>query len=314
VLDRCDVITIGETMALLRTDEAQVDRGTRYTLGFGGAESNVAIGLARLGVSVGWYSALGDDDFGGMIQRGLSEEGVSVAARVDPLRPTGMMVKSLSPGASRSVSYYRSSSAARDLGPADLDRIIWDGVSILHLSGILPALSESCRELWISVAQQAKSRGVAVSLDVNFRSALWSASEASETVSKIVSDVDFLFGDHDELSLLAGEGLGDYDLAASLRDLGAKEVVVKRGDRGAACMGEQGWSERAAHSVNVLDSVGAGDAFVAGYLSAALEGLNVDERLARAVLSGALACTHPGDWEGAPFRRDLETSMMGVAP
>lgn len=311
MLDRCDVITVGETMALLRTDDARISDGSHYTLGFGGAESNVAIGLARQGVAVAWYSALGADGFGEMIEREISAEGVRVEIRIDPQRPTGMMVKSRSTDTTRPVSYYRSGSAASALATTDIQRIDFDGVRLIHISGILPALSASAAELAVELFREAKKRSIRTSLDVNYRAPLWSLDQARTVLEPLLEDVDILFGDTSELALLGIDSSTSDSLGAALTNHSLLDIVVKRGSQGAACMSVDGWSEVEAYPVNVVDTVGAGDAFVAGYLRSFLAGDDLAQRLAQAAVSGALACCHPGDWEGTPRTEQLQLALSG---
>jgi len=311
VSDRCDVITVGETMAMMRTDDAQVHDGSHYTLGFGGAESNVAIGLARQGVDVAWYSALGADSFGDMIARGISLEGVRVEARIDPVHPTGMMVKSRSVDAERPVTYYRSGSAASQLTPADMERIDFDGVRMIHISGILPALSDKTAHLAAVLLQEGKKRSLLTSLDINYRPSLWSPDEARQVLEPLLTEVDIVFGDTDELSLVGIDASSEDSLAAALNRHNLRDIVVKRGSLGAVCMSVDGWEEVDAYPVTVVDTVGAGDAFVAGYLSSFLADEELGARLSKAAVCGALACGHLGDWEGSPRLVELEQAMTG---
>lgn len=302
------VLTIGEGIGTLRTQGiGTLALERELTVGTGGAEGNVAIGLARLGIPVTWLGRVGDDGLGSRVVRELRAEGVDVVAPVDPVGPTGLMLKE-TPAAGRSVvTYYRSGSAGSRLSPADLDSVDVRAYSLLHVTGITPALSASARACIDVALDRAREAGTAVSFDVNHRSRLWSADAAVDTYRSIARRSDILFAGADEAALLTGRPEGDAPaLAAALAALGPAEVVIKLGARGALAMIDGRVTSRAAIPVAVVDTVGAGDAFVAGYLAERMRGASVEARLELAVRTGAAACTHPGDWEGFPTRRDLD--------
>ena len=302
------VLTIGEGIGTLRTQGiGTLALERELTVGTGGAEGNVAIGLARLGVPVTWLGRVGDDGLGARVVRELRAEGVSVIAPVDPDGPTGLMIKE-TPSAGRSVvTYHRTGSAGSRLSPDDLEGVDLRSFSLLHVTGITPALSASARACIDVAIDRASAAGVAVSFDVNHRSRLWSADAALETYRSIARRSDILFAGADEAALLTGLREDDTPaLATALTALGPAEVVIKLGDRGAIALLGGRMTSRAAIPVAVVDTVGAGDAFVAGYLAERLSGASVEARLELGVRTGAAACTHPGDWEGFPTRRDLD--------
>ena len=309
------VVAVGETMALMRTASiGSLAHLPSVDISLGGAESNLAIGLRRLGVPSAWVSRVGDDPLGTRVAREIRAEGVEVYCTVDPERPTGLMIKSRPSAATTRVDYYRAGSAASALTPGDLPAGLIEQAEILHLSGITPLLSESAHATNVSAVQRAVAAGVQVSLDVNFRSRLGSRKLLGQRLGEILEHVDVVFGGPEELSILAPD-IDDSDHRALLRALEAdgRQVVVKLGADGGAALADGEIHEAPGHRVDVVDTVGAGDAFVAGYLSAQLDGLDVPARLARANACGALACTSPGDWEGAPRLRDLDTLLSGGA-
>ncbi|MCD2443417.1 sugar kinase [Agromyces sp. SYSU K20354] len=302
------VLTIGEGLGVLRTrgiGTLALER--ELTVGTGGAEGNVAIGLARLGVPVTWLGRVGDDGLGERVARELRAEGVSVIAPVDPGAPTGLLLKE-TPSAGRSVvTYHRSGSAGSRLSPDDLTPVDFHAFSLLHVTGITPALSASARACVDLAIDRAREAGTAVSFDVNHRSRLWSAGAAVDVYREIARRSDIVFAGADEAALLTGLP-DDYApaLARSIAALGPAEVVVKLGEGGALALLDGRMSSRAAIPTAVVDTVGAGDAFVAGYLAERLRGVPVEARLELGVRTGAAACAHPGDWEGFPTRRDLD--------
>jgi 2-dehydro-3-deoxygluconokinase len=308
-----DVVTVGETMALLSALDESVGSGASYSLSFGGAESNVAIGLARLGHSVAWVSALGNDQFGDMIEREISAEGVHVVASRDDHRPTGLMVKTLSAGEDRLVRYYRSDSAASALRDHDLPPELITTAQVVHLTGITPALSTSTREMSLRVATLARDAGITVSLDINYRPALWSEALASAVLRELLSHCDIVFGSPEELRLLVDHHGTNEQLARRVSEFGPRCIVVKDGERGASMLIDQEWIYQPAFTVDVVDTVGAGDGFVAGFLSELLRGSSPHAQLQTAVITGALCCTHPGDWQGFPSRDRLKQFREAAA-
>jgi len=305
-----DVVTIGETMALVRTNSSEKPRNNMpCTLAIGGTESNVAIGLSRLGHKVRWVSALGVDPFGNLVAETVAGEGVEVVARRDKDRQTGLMVKTPSAGTERFVSYYRAGSAASNLSPDDVPDSLISDIKIVHLTGVMPALSESTTRLALDVLDRSKILKKTVSFDVNFRPALWSEARASLIVREMAAKADVVFGDRQELQLLVDEPqASDQDILQQVANLGPSQVMMKLADEGAAALIDGEYFEQTAIKVDVIDTVGAGDAFVAGYLSALLDQETEKKRLFRAAFCGAMACTNSGDWEGAASRADLKSA------
>jgi sugar/nucleoside kinase (ribokinase family) len=174
------VLTAGETMALLDPEvDGPPSTGARYTLRVAGAESNVAVGLARLGVSARWVSKLGDDELGAAVRAALEAEGVDLRwTASEPSAPTGLFLKVRSGGRS-TVRYYRSGSAASRLGTADVPDDALEDVQLVHLTGITLALSADCRELVVELARRARERGALVQFDPNFRPSLWPGPRAA---------------------------------------------------------------------------------------------------------------------------------------
>ncbi|KRE30608.1 sugar kinase [Agromyces sp. Soil535] len=305
------VLTIGEGIGVLRTHGiGTLALERELAVGTGGAEGNVAIGLARLGVPVTWLGRVGDDGLGTRVTRELRAEGVGVIAPVDPGAPTGLMLKEApSPGRSV-VTYHRSGSAGSRLSPDDLDVVDFHAFALVHVTGITPALSASARACIDVAIERAREAGTAVSFDVNHRSRLWSADAALDTYREIARRSDIVFAGADEAALLTGLPEDDVPaLAAATASLGPAEVVIKLGERGAVALLDHRMTSRAAIQVAVVDTVGAGDAFVAGYLAERLRGASVEARLELGIRTGAAACAHPGDWEGFPTRRDLDRTV-----
>ncbi|WP_348788852.1 sugar kinase [Leifsonia sp. NPDC080035] len=313
---RARVLVVGETMGLFSTG-ARLRAGGPVRFSVGGAETNTAIGLCRQGIPVRWLTRLGDDSAGESVLAAIRSEDVEVVAAIDRDRPTGLMVKEARPGGLTRVSYYRSGSAASALSAADVRPALLDGVELLHLTGITPALSESAASAVIEAARLARGRDIRVSLDINYRSSLWSREEAGERLARMATLADVVFGDRRELELLLGAAAptaSDESLLDAVAGIGPGEVVLKRGERGATARAHGRVHDQAAFPVAAVDTVGAGDAFVAGYLAGLLDAQPLGERLRRACACGALACLSEGDWEGSPTAAELAAFLDGGDP
>lgn len=304
------IVTIGETMALFRsTSLGGIDLVSDFRLGIGGAESNVAIGLARLGAPVTWLGRVGEDSLGRRITRELMAEGVDARAIVDGAATTGLMIKERRTSDATRVLYYRAGSAGSRLAPADIAGVAIAEAALLHVTGITPALSASASAAVDAAVDAAVAAGVPVSFDVNHRDALWTGRDASAAYRRLAARATIVFAGEDEARLLVSDadGTGGWPLALAraIAELGPREVVIKRGERGAIALVDSVPFERDAIRIRAVDTVGAGDAFVAGYLAERLAGLPVPQRLDTAVRTGAFACLNHGDWEGYPRRDEL---------
>ncbi len=281
-----------------------VSRGPlRYVSGFekhvGGAELNVAVGLSRLGHRVGWTGRLGEDEFGKEILALARGEGVDVSrATIDPEGPTGVYFKEWRLLGQLRVYYYRAGSAASRMRFDELDLEYLFSGEILHLTGITAALSESCLDLIERLLSAANERGVTVSFDVNVRWMLFEGQDPRKILAPLAARADLLFLSDDEAELLFG-GSDPGSLREAQRDIRAGTVVVHQAE-GAFAVEKDGVSEKAAYPVDLVDTVGAGDAFVAGFLSGKLRGWSTEECLDMANACGACAVTAPGDLKGLP--------------
>jgi 2-dehydro-3-deoxygluconokinase len=298
-----DVLTFGESMVSFR-GEGLLTQGSRQTVRLAGAESNVAIGLARLGHTVAWAGRVGDDSFGRLVLRQLRAEGVDTRyAVVDTERPTGLMFVEERTADLVSVEYRRAGSAGSAVGKDEVAAALAASPRVLHVTGITPALSPSAADAVESAVGSASAAGVFVSLDVNFRSRLWTREQAREVLTPLAAHAAVVIASDDELVLVAS---GDEDAAvAELLSRGVQQVAVKRGPLGATLHSREGRVDAPALAVTAIDPIGAGDAFTAGYLSGVLDGLDPAQCLVRGAAIGAFAVSTRGDWEGAPTREEL---------
>lgn len=304
---RLDVLTFGETMLSFQ-HIGPLAAGAHPRVTVAGAESNVAVGLARLGHRVGWAGRLGADEPGRLVLRVLRGEGVDVSqVSTDPGAPTGAMLREVRVADIARVHYWRSGSAASRQRPEHLADALRAGARILHLTGITPSLGPGPRATVRAAVRHARERDWTVVLDVNHRARLWSADDAAATLRPLLPQVDVLIASDDELRVVAESPDGDEraQVAALLRT-GIREVVVKRAGAGADLYLGGTAHHAPARGVPVKDVVGAGDAFCAGYLSGLLDGLGAEHRLHRGVTCGAFAVAAAGDWEGLPHRDELD--------
>jgi 2-dehydro-3-deoxygluconokinase len=317
-----ELLTFGESMVSLRS-AGPLSAGGSLAMHVAGAESNVAVGVARLGHRVGWAGVVGADPHGEFILRQLRSEGIRVHHRADASRGTGVMFLEQRTADVTRAFYYRAGSAGSTLSREDVDAAFRNGARVLHLTGITAALSREARRAVEYAAERAAGEGLDVSLDVNYRSKLWSRNEACAVLTPLARHASILIASDDELGLAcaadAGTGIepcaaddAETAMAAELLDRGVREVVVKRGAAGAGVHTAAGRWETPAVPVTSIDTVGAGDAFTAGYLSALLDGEDVPGRLQRGALAGAFAVSTAGDWEGLPHRAEL--ALLGATP
>jgi len=297
-----DVVTLGEAMALFLTQEATPLRSAdRFVRGVAGAESNVAVGVARLGLRSSWCGRVGDDALGhGLLDR-LRGEGVDLSgASVDSAASTGVLVRDRHAERTVSVAYARTGSAATRMTVADIDPDWLQAAEVVHLTGITPALGPGPAEAVAFAATEATRRGTRVALDLNLRRRLWSDDEAAAALVPLLPFVDTLFGGLDELAAISGRSSVAEGCQWAL-DQGCRVVVVKKGPEGATARTADGSVDATAPLSAVVDTVGAGDAFVAGYLAATVAGAGLQEALEQGCRVGAAAVQVAGDLDGLPY-------------
>jgi len=305
-----DVITYGEAMAMfVATEPGPLAQVAHFTKRAAGAELNVATGLARLGFKVGWMSRVGADSFGQFVRDVLAHEGIDArCVSTDTRFPTGFQLKSKNDdGSDPAVEYFRKGSAASHLSLADYVPGYVLPARHLHLTGVAPAISESSRELAFHLAREMRQAGKTISFDPNLRPTLWPSREAMATaLNELATYADWVLPGIGEGEILTGYTKAE-DIARFYLDRGAKGVVVKLGAQGAyfRTATDSGVVE-AQRVENVVDTVGAGDGFAVGVVSALLEGRTLPQAVARGNRIGALAIQVIGDSEGLPTRAELD--------
>lgn len=297
------LLTTGEAMLVLRgTTPGILMPGSQFVTSIAGAEATVAIGVARFGHTASFAGRVGDDDAGDLVRRVLAGEGVNVDhLRTDPSRPTGEMRRYARVWSTSTVTYHRQGSAASLLTPDDVLPAMTSDTRILHITGITQALGDSAAAAVETIIATARERGILVAYDVNHRARLTSAQEAGRRLARILPKIDILFCGEDELHVLQAATDSDHPIQAA----GVTEIIIKQSAAGATCHADDGDHHAPAVPVPLVDTVGAGDAFAAGYLSAVLDDLPVPGRLTRATHFAAFTISTPGDWEGLPQPHDL---------
>ena len=300
-----DVITIGEAMAMfVASQTGDLAAAEQFVKRVAGAELNVATGLARLGLKVGWVSRVGNDSFGRYVRQQLAKEQIdSRGVTTDERFATGFQLKSKAEnGTDPIVEYFRKGSAASHLSVADFNEQYFSSARHLHLSGVAAALSDTSLELLNHAARVMKQKGKTISFDPNLRPVLWkSEAEMVKQLNQLAFQADWVLPGLSEGAILTGhktpEAIADFYL-----DHGVKTVVLKTGADGAwfkTASGEKG-AVSAVKVDNVVDTVGAGDGFAVGVISALLEGKTLEHAVSRGNKIGSLAIQVIGDSEGLP--------------
>ena len=299
-----DLVTFGESMVVFNP---QSNRPLRYVNTFektvGGAESNVATALAKLNHTVGWFSKLSNDEFGRYLISTIRGEGVDTSRVIlDENNSTGIIFKEYYQRSNPNVYYYRKNSAASTISPDDIDEEYIKSAKILHLTGITPALSESAREAVYKAIEIAKANDVLISFDPNVRLKLWTVDEAKKVLIDIANKADIIMPGLDEAELLLGitdkDEVCDYFLNKN-----AKIVAVKLGADGCYIKTKDQSYLAPGYDVSdmIVDTVGAGDGFAAGFLCGYLDNLSLKEIGEYANGMGAMATLSSGDMTGYPY-------------
>ena len=284
-----------------------------FTRMLAGAEVNVAIGLKRLGHSVAYVTKLGTDPFGTYIENKLKSEGLDVQISKDEDHFTGYQLKGKVMEGDPEVFYYRRNSAASCLSVKDIEKVDLEGARVLHITGIPPALSKSCREATYRLIERAREKNMLVSFDPNLRPTLWESQEVMiETINDIASRADIVLPGTAEGKILMGSDKPE-EIAEFYRKNGAKAVIIKAGSAGAYADWEDGKTFCPGYKVKeVVDTVGAGDGFAVGILSAWLEGLQMPEMVDRGNAIGSIQVSVASDNEGLPTKEELDAYMKGA--
>lgn len=309
-----DVVTFGETMVLF---VPQTNGPLRFVSNFnktiGGAESNVAIALSRLGHKVGWMSRLGDDEFGLYIRNTIRGEGVDTSHVIfDSDHDTAVFFKERPNSGDPKVYYYRKNSAASALCSSDIKNEFIKNATYLHITGITAAISETARDAIHSAITIAREHGVKVVFDPNIRLKLWNKEKARDKLMKIARRSDIVLPGIDEGEILTGEHT-PVNIAKKLLNETCQTVIIKLGEKGAYFASNTFSEYVPGYEVEkIVDTVGAGDGFAAGFISGQLRGMNVLDSVRLGNKIGASALTTQGDTDGYPSWEEINSNNIKV--
>ncbi len=301
------ILTMGESMATFAPKEhGRLRYVTDFRLRLAGAESNFAIGLQKMGHEVYFVGRVGEDEFGQFIRRAIAAEEV----RTDYLKavadyPTGLMIKQTSAGNETTVTYYRQGSAASTMTPADITSSMMEGVGLFHVTGITPVLSESCEKTVLAAMDLADKAGAKISFDPNIRMKLWRDTDYRPLMKTLMARADFVLIGKDEGKVIFGTD--EVEELKSLLFASSKttHIAIKDGGNGATVLTREEEIHIPPYPCNCIDTVGAGDAFNAGFLAGILEGQPLSEAGLWGAVAGAKATESSGDIEGYLSKAEL---------
>lgn len=309
---RTGVLLAGEPMGLLIADsDGDLAEVERFTMAIAGSEYNVAVGLARLGIPATYLTKLGSDSAGRRIAAGLTREGIHTEGLVwSDQHSTGLMFKGRNSSGDPAIDYFRRGSAASTFAPADIPDLVWDTYDTFHLTGILPALSPQTWDLCQRLISLSREHGLRVTFDPNLRPQLWpDRATMAERINSLALKADIVMPGIEEGRILTGqdapEAIADWYISR-----GVPAVVVKIGSDGAYLATDT--QRRVVPGFRLdrfVDTVGAGDGFAAGLLSAIEDGRDLPEAVVRGNAIGAIQVQSRGDNEGLPTRDELEAFM-----
>jgi 2-dehydro-3-deoxygluconokinase len=302
-----DVITIGDGMI---TFNPSTTGPLRFVHSFerkiGGAELNFAIGCARLGLKTGWISCLGNDEFGRYFLNYMRGEGIDTSeVRLVDGYPTSLNFKEIMGDGSGRTFYYRKDSPTLTMLPEELNEDYFKKAKLLHITGVFSAIAPKNVDIIHKALEIAKKYGLLISFDPNIRLKLWSEEQARQTLISFLPYVDIVLTGEEEAQILFGVTTPE-EMIDSFKAFGAKYIVIKRGEKGSigAYQGEKIVAEPY-QPRKVVDTVGAGDGFDAGFIYGILNHWDLKKSLSFANAVGAMVVSVKGDNEGLPYYDDV---------
>ena len=307
-----EVILFGEPMALFTAEVVgNLDEVDKFSRSLAGAEVNVCTGLTRLEHTVSYVTKLGNDPMGQYVKKFLDREGIGTEfIGFDNTYKTAIMLKSKVTEGDPTTAYYRKGSAFSHMNVEDINKIDLNGVKLVHVTGISPALSTTCREATYRLIERARENNIYVTFDPNLRPALWESQEIMvEIINDLASKSDMVLpGTSEGLILMGSED--PEKIADFYQKLGVKDVIVKLGGDGAYVReGMSSFIQPGFKVETVVDTVGAGDGFAVGIISGKLEGLSIKDSVIRGNAIGSIQVTFVSDNEGLPTRKELKNYL-----
>jgi len=311
-----EFVTIGETCAVLVSKKIGRMRYTsEFELRPGGAESTVAVGVRRLGHGAGWISHLGKDEFGYYILNFIRGEGIDVSnVKLIQDKSTGVFFRERLAGGEARHFYYRTGSAFSDIRPEYLSENYIASAKILHVTGISPALSESCLQTIKAAVKIAKKHKTLVTFDPNLRLKLWTIEEAKPILEDLMVSADYVLPGLEEMHAIYGQKTA-REILDYLHRIGCQRIILKLGKEGAMLSQPSGHERITGYPVNdPADLMGAGDAFAAGFISGLLKGMDLQTSIDLANLVASLSIQLPGNIESLPTLDEIEQYKKGKTP
>jgi len=311
-----DAVTMGESMiAFEAQDFGPLREVNLFKKWVGGAEDNFAIGLARLGFKCGWFSRLGDDEFGREVFRTINGEGIDVSRVIfDPDAQTGIFFVERRAHGDFKCYFYRQLSAASRISPADIDPDYIKQAKIVYLTGITPVISESACQATEKVFQVALENGQTIVFDPNLRLRICDITTARSILIPMMQKSSYVLPGEEELKLL----LDCPELPVAIekaRSLGINNLVVKVGAKGAvlACGDAKPTNIPGFTLRNPISSMGAGDCFGAGFVAGLLREQPLEQCVRWGNALGAFCLMASGPYQALPSFQELQTFLTGEA-
>lgn len=308
-------MTLGECMVLFVADGGRpLASATNFECSIAGAEANVAVGLSRLGHDVEYVGRVGGDVMGDRVRLALRAEGVGIGhLATDPSRPTGILIRDSMRDRPINVVYHRAGSAGSAVDIRDIDAVLVAAATGLHTTGLSAMLSSTASASVAHALAMARDHAVLTSFDINLRLRMADVAQWASTIRPLLGHVDLIFLGTHELGV-ATDADGLDDAIADIHEQGPSVVVVKRGPQGAVASDGTRRHDIAAHPVDIIDPIGAGDAFASGFLSSVLDAgslrsTELPAALERGAVAAALVMGLPGDITGLPDRATLEMKL-----
>jgi len=301
-----DLFTFGESLSVfISSDTDSVMSANKFERVTAGAEVNVAVALARLGLKAQYFSRFGNDQLGSVMLADIEAEGVdvSLSKRVDSF--TGAMVRNPGKTAPVEISYLRKGSAASTIEPSDILDSYISSTRWLHATGITCAISESGAKTVKHALEKAAQLKIKSSFDLNIRRKLWSEDAARKVLEPLARNVELLIGGEDEYQVVFGK-VDPKQILAEVNKRGCKIAVMTKGDQKMRFSIGGNYEEITPPKVLAVDPVGSGDAFTGGVIAGLLSGMKAEQALEQGSICGALVASMFGDWTGIP------TGVAGV--
>jgi len=309
-----DIITMGESMiAFEAQDYGPLRDVNTFRKWVGGAESNVAIGLARLGLKCGWFSRLGNDEFGKEIFRTIRGEGIDVSkVTFDPCASTGVFFIERCINSEFNCYYYRQSSAASQISLADIDPDYVKQAKIIFLTGITPVLSDSAHKAMEKMLQIALQNGQTIVFDPNLRLRLCNITVARSILIPLMQKSSYVLPGEEELKLL----MECQELPVAIEkahSLGIGNLIIKTGAKGAvlAIIDQESTNIAGFPVKNIISTMGAGDCFDAGFIAGLLYNKPLEQCVRWGNALGAFCLTTYGPYQALPDFQELQAFLKG---